>query len=205
MHVALTDALACPRCGPEWGLILIAKRTVGRRLLDGYFGCANCRQEWPLRDGYAEFIEGEADDVALQAPSSQSAILIAAALGITEGPATVVLIGSGASNAEHVAQMVEGMEVVAVSRALSQAEEAPGVSRIGAGERLPFRTGFARGIVLTDEASLQYLEQAARVAGLTARIVAMSGAEDVVERMTAAGLQVIVRDENVTVAQRTAL
>jgi hypothetical protein len=100
--------------------------------------------------------------------------------------------------------MIEGMEVVAVSRGLSHAEETPGVSRIGAGERLPFRSGFARGIVLTDEASLRHLEQCVTVVGLSARVVAMSGEEDVAERMRGLGLQVLMRDGNVTVAQRTA-
>lgn len=203
MHVALTDALACPKCGPGWGLILIAKNTVERRALDGFFGCANCRQEWVLKDGYAEFIEGDVYDDVLPAPSSEQALLMAAALGIVEGPASVVVIGSGVVNARQLSQMVEGMEVIAVSRALASEAEANGVSRIGAGARLPFREGFAKGVVLSDEASLRFLEQSATVVGMNARVVALSGEASVAARMTEAGLRMLMRDENVTVAQRT--
>ena len=43
MHILLTDTLTCPRCGPDFGLILLAERIEGRRVMDGHLGCANCR------------------------------------------------------------------------------------------------------------------------------------------------------------------
>jgi uncharacterized protein YbaR (Trm112 family) len=51
MHILLTDILTCPRCGPAFGLILLAEQTAGRRVLEGVLGCANCRERYPVRDG----------------------------------------------------------------------------------------------------------------------------------------------------------
>jgi uncharacterized protein YbaR (Trm112 family) len=51
MHILLTDILTCPRCGPAFGLILLAEQTAGRRVLQGVLGCANCRERYPVRDG----------------------------------------------------------------------------------------------------------------------------------------------------------
>lgn len=51
MHLLLTDILSCPRCGPEFGLILLADRIEARRVLAGILGCANCRSKYPIREG----------------------------------------------------------------------------------------------------------------------------------------------------------
>lgn len=205
MHVTLTDILTCPRCGPQWGLILIAKRTENRRVLDGHFGCPNCRQQWTLKDGYADLVEGEAEGGQLGASSQQAALTIAAGLGVTEGPGMIMVIGSGAANAQALRALVEGVEVVAVSTALAATPEEEGISRVGAGERLPFREACARGVALTDAGSLRFIEQAARIVMPRARVMALSGDAEVAERMRASGLQVILADARVTVAQRAAI
>lgn len=51
MHILLTDILACPRCGPEFGLVLLADRVEDRRVLDGRLGCPNCREQYPIAGG----------------------------------------------------------------------------------------------------------------------------------------------------------
>ena len=54
MHILLTDALTCPRCGPEFGLIVLADRTHERRVQSGSLGCANCREKYPVRHAVAD-------------------------------------------------------------------------------------------------------------------------------------------------------
>ena len=46
MHILLTDVVTCPRCGPEFGLILLADRFEERRVMQGRLGCPNCREEY---------------------------------------------------------------------------------------------------------------------------------------------------------------
>ena len=54
MHILLTDRLACPRCGPEFGLVLLAHEVRDRRVLEGDLGCPNCREAYPVREGFAD-------------------------------------------------------------------------------------------------------------------------------------------------------
>lgn len=62
MYILLTDILSCPRCGPGFGLILLADRIESRRVLDGTLGCANCRTKYPIRDGVADLRSVECMD-----------------------------------------------------------------------------------------------------------------------------------------------
>ena len=54
MNVGLTDHLVCPRCGPPFGLILLAHDVRDRRVLRGEFGCPNCRDRFPVVDGFGD-------------------------------------------------------------------------------------------------------------------------------------------------------
>ena len=54
MYIVLTDHLRCPRCGPEHGLVLLGERIEARRVLEGVLGCANCRERYPVRGGWAD-------------------------------------------------------------------------------------------------------------------------------------------------------
>ena len=54
MHLLLTDRLTCPRCGPEFGLILLADKLVDRVVHSGVLGCPNCRDAFQVEDGFAD-------------------------------------------------------------------------------------------------------------------------------------------------------
>lgn len=54
MHLLLTDRLTCPRCGPTFGLILLADRMDERRVVAGSLGCPNCRDRFRVADGFAD-------------------------------------------------------------------------------------------------------------------------------------------------------
>lgn len=54
MNVLLTDHMVCPRCGPPFSLLLVAREVVDRRVRQGEFGCANCRNSFPMEDGFAD-------------------------------------------------------------------------------------------------------------------------------------------------------
>jgi len=51
MHILLTNILSCPRCGPEFGLVLLADRVEDRRVVEGRLGCPNCREQYPVARG----------------------------------------------------------------------------------------------------------------------------------------------------------
>jgi uncharacterized protein YbaR (Trm112 family) len=201
MHILLTDALTCPRCGPEYGLLLLADRTENRRVYEGTLGCMNCREKYMVRDGYADLTLGS-DAVITQTEHVEPSV-IAALMGITEGPALVALIGEIAGNAGEVADMISDLEVVAAHGALGAKAERPGVSRIGVGEFLPFRNACMKAVAVSGDATESMLRETARIAAVRARVVVFNGDESTAQVLEDCRLRVIARDPRATVAERT--
>jgi uncharacterized protein YbaR (Trm112 family) len=178
MHLLVTDRLACPRCGPEFGLILLSDVVRDRRVLEGHFGCANCRERYPVRGGFGDFRPppasplGEDPEGADPGPDdAEGGLRLAAMLGVAEGPGHLLLAGAPARQGERLAAMIGGIEVVALHPGLRGREEAAGVSRIHAGARLPFFSMTFRGTALGSAWARTHLEEALRVTAPGARLV----------------------------------
>lgn len=206
MHLLLTDILTCPRCGPAHGLILLAHDLRDRRVHEGWLGCPNCRARWVVSKGRGEFrapLGEEAPAVVVEDPAEAAdAIRVAALLGVTEGPAMVLVIGPQARLAGEIAALVEGLEVVAVG--MPDEVEAPGVSRMDIAAALPFYTGKVRAVWLGGAAADALLEEGARVLAPLGRLVLEPRPADADARIEAAGLTVIARSGETVVAGRTA-
>jgi len=157
VNVALTDHLVCPRCGPPFGLILLAHQVRDRRVQRGEFGCANCRDRFPVEDGFGDLrppprgepdgaLPGEVPAGGGAGDTASRALRLAAALGVAEGPGMIVVPDSNRDEAAAIARLVRGIEVVVVGwggRGLA----ADGVSAFATGPRLPLRDGVVRGVV----------------------------------------------------------
>ena len=172
MNVVLTDHLVCPRCGPPFGLVLLAHNVRDRRVREGEFGCPNCRDRFPVEDGFADLrppprgsAPGEAEGTnagdATKGASTDAtgrtgasdeevesrALRLAAALGVAEGPGLIVVPDSHRAEAGPLARLVRGIEVVVVGW-WGRAVVAEGVSAFVTGPKLPLRDGVARGVVV---------------------------------------------------------
>lgn len=174
MHILLTDRLTCPRCGPEFGLILLSDRMEERRILEGSLGCSNCRDRFPIRAGVADLRPPPRGDLTgskhAEPPTSPSPLEVAALLGVTEGPGNLALLGRMAAHAEAVAGLVPGVEVVAITRGLGGEEETEGVSRFVAGSRLPLQARGLRGVALFGDEGLGRAGEVARVVARLGRV-----------------------------------
>ncbi len=206
MHLLLTDRLICPRCGPGFGLILLADQLEERRVLEGALGCPNCRDRYPIRQGFGDLrppprtgLPGEAK---LQAPSSPTLVELAASLGITEGVGHVALLGSMAGHATALAEQLEVVEVVGVASGLRHWREAEGVSRLTAAFELPFRAQSLRGAAIFGEEELFDPETVARVVARLGRVVVWGGVDGWDSALEAAGMRVLVSEAKVVVAAR---
>lgn len=220
MNLLLTEILACPRCGPPAVLVLLSEDTRDRRIYAGWLGCPECRQNWRVSGGFADFraVPDESGDAAAAAdaestawagaagaagtPATDEPLRIAALLGVTEGPAFVLVAGPAARHAEAVADLVQDLEVIADLPALAGAAQRPGVSRIATAGRLPFHDGRIAGVWLSGEYAHSLLEEGARVLGTAGRLVLEPAPADAEARLAAAGLRIVARRDATTVAMR---
>lgn len=214
MHLLVTDRLSCPRCGPAFGLILLAHDLRDRRVLEGALGCANCRERYPVEGGFGDLRPppraalpvGEEPAVTAEAPdagdAAEDTFRLAALLGVREGPGLLLLTGGWVSLAGRLAAMIDEIEVVALDPALHDAPEAMGVSRLTAGPALPFFHGSLRGVALEGTQLVVWEEEAVRVLGPGARLVVRDPPDDLPQRLEARGLQPLLQTRRYVVAQR---
>ncbi len=204
MNVLLTDVLSCPRCGPEFGLILLADRVERRRVLEGRLGCANCRERYGVRGGFGDLRvpreRGPAPE--LDGEGGEAAYRLAALMGVSEGPGFSLVVGPGARLASGIADVVPELEVVGVHAGLAAWEEERGVSRLAVEGRLPFHTGSMRAVALTGDAVESHLDEAVRVLVADGRLVLDPAPGDVRERVESLGMGVVVGEGGTLVAVR---
>ena len=207
MHILLTDALTCPRCGPGFGLILLADVLDERRVVRGHLGCPNCRSQYPIRDRVADLRSGEVDaspsvgsagDVS---ESHDAAMRLAALMGLAGASGLAVIAGPGARHAAAVSALVPELEVIAVTESAGDGGAEPGVSRVlASGAGLPFRGGM-RAVALTGGADDARLREGLRVLAPGGRLVVDPAPADAAERLRAMGAEVLLAEEGVAVAR----
>ena len=205
MYLLLTDHLTCPRCGPEFGLILLAERIVDRRVLGGTLGCPNCRDRYPVREGFGDLRAPPRGKLAtglrLVENDPEGPSRLAALLGVARGPATVLLMGPVAAQAGALTDLVPELEVVALGAWLAALSERPGISRLVATPGLPFRSGSLSGVVMEGEGPVA-LAEAARVLSPSSRLVVLNAPRELPDAVSAAGLQLLVHAGGTLVAER---
>jgi uncharacterized protein YbaR (Trm112 family) len=213
VHILMTDILTCPRCGPRFGLILLADRISERRVVEGALGCANCREKYPIRNGMVEFESAAGQQAVVQhdnaatrdAPQSADAGLrLAALMGVAAGPGYVLLAGAAAQYAQAIAELVDDIEVVTATGSGSAASlpVSPGVnvSRLAVGQPLPLADARFAGVTLAGAAAHELLEEGARVLSPLGRLVVEPAPADAADRLAAVGLKVLVQEGETLIA-----
>jgi uncharacterized protein YbaR (Trm112 family) len=215
MHILLTDALTCPRCGPDFGLILLAERIEERRVAAGHLGCPNCRSHYPVRDRVVDLrLGGPASSESVESAESagstepgrggdEAALRLAALMGLAGASGMALLAGPGARHAAAVSALVPELEVIAVSQRpdAGDAGAEAKVSRVlASGAALPFRGGL-RAVALTGGADDARLREALRVLAPGARLVVDPAPADAAERLRGLGAEVLLAEEGVVVAR----
>ncbi|MEX1257561.1 MAG: hypothetical protein WEG36_08090 [Gemmatimonadota bacterium] len=208
MHLLVTERLACPHCGPDFGLVLVADRLENRRVLEGFFGCANCQARYPVREGFGDLRPapgGGGRGVAAEggtpesASDPEAALALAALLGLTVGSGFILLTGRSVGNAEALSGMGDGFEILAAHPRLEDSAGFEGVSRMAIGARFPFRTRSLRGVVLEGRAGMEVLDEGGRVLAPGSRLVLLDPPSEGRGAMEGAGLQVLAGDKSALV------
>jgi uncharacterized protein YbaR (Trm112 family) len=177
MHILLTDVVTCPRCGPEFGLIVLADRLEERRIVQGRLGCPNCREEFPINHGIADLRwppvspappAGGAGLTPLPEPlesDAERSYRLAALLGITGPSGPVVIVSDDSSMVAEVQRHLPDAGVVGMSR-----EAPPGAGEAGSGwllatSSLPFRSRSLSGVAFAVPDPLPLIDDALRCLG----------------------------------------
>lgn len=227
MNVALVDHLACPRCGPTFGLVLLATEVRERRVRRGDLGCPNCRDAFPVERGLADLrppprtplrAESASPDhgsAARPAPGAAAAgepgggrtgdyeLRIAAALGGGAVGSGVLVLSEGVrADLSALGRWVPEAELVALARGGADARAASGISPMAVGAALPFRDGFARGVVLAGQDWARLWREAVRVAAPGRPVVAVEAPPDARAALEGEGLSTILDDDGWLAARR---
>jgi uncharacterized protein YbaR (Trm112 family) len=211
LHLLLTDRLTCPRCGPDFGLILLAHRLEDRVVLEGVLGCANCRDSFPIREGFGdlrapprgELGPGLAGRFGTEDAVRDEAARLVALLGIVGGPGTVALVGGPARAAQDVARSLPEMLIVAIDPDLRSWPERERVSRLVAAPGLPFFGSSLRGVAIDGRLGEDALAEAARVVAPRGRVVVVGSNEGTASGLEREGMCVVARDAETVVAARS--
>ncbi|MBB4639651.1 Trm112 family protein [Longimicrobium terrae] len=208
MFILLTDVLTCPRCGPEFGLILLADQMGERRVVQGRLGCPNCREAYAIRDGVVHAVPASdpaprvtVEDGGSSEGDAEAPVRLAALMGLSGVTGLVLIDGPGGRHGAAVAALVPGVEVVAVDGAAPAGGMENGVSRVVSGPRFPFRDDKMRGAALTGGADDERLREALRVLVPGARLVVDPAPAGTGERLRALGAEVLLEEAGVVVAR----
>ena len=199
MFVEIVDALRCPREHEESWLVLAARRTEDRHVLEGTLGCPVCRAEYPIHGGVADFTDATTSQhsEAGASPTLPPADHLAAMLNLGDALGFAVLIGAWGTRADELVELLDAPPLLLVEPPAG-VKMGHGLSGIRAGATLPLATGAARAVA-TDSVDPARVADAARVARVGGRLVAPA------ESRVPEGVRELVRDASVWVGERQAL
>jgi hypothetical protein len=209
VHLLLTDRLTCPRCGPEFGLILLAHRLEDRVVHEGVLGCPNCRDGFPVTGGLGDLRAPPRGDIGTGLAGEPGHVdgddvaRLLAQLGVLGGPGTIALVGEPARAASGVAAALPEIQVVAIDADLVRWPETERVSRLFASPGLPFYGSMLRAVALDGRLGADWLAEAARVVAPRGRVVVVHADEGVAGRLANLGLREVASDAETVVAARS--
>ncbi len=211
MQLLLTDRLTCPRCGPTFGLILLADRLFDRRVHEGLLGCPNCRDSFEISSGFADLRAPPRGEVAPGLAGTdfgpwgddEAEARLVALLGVERGPGTIALVGRPARAGRAVAAAVENVQIVALDADTRSWPESDGVSRLVAAPGLPFFSSILRGVVVDGELGNGILFEATRVVARRCRVVVVNASGNAAAILEEGGLSILAEEAGTVVAARS--
>jgi hypothetical protein len=194
VFVELIEQLRCPRPHEESVLVASARRTEARHVVDGALGCPVCGAEFPIVSGVTHFGEPLAA-AALDAPSAEVAMRLAAFLELTDARGFALLCGRWTSQTDAILRLTETRLVLVNPPADVPADLASGV--IMTRDVVPFTARSARGAAL-DETSAPFADSAVDAVQPGGRIVGPTTLP------LPGGVTELARDPHMWVAQKNA-
>lgn len=204
MFFELTDLLACPRCPPTHGLVLLVQEVEERRVLSGRLGCPRCRTDFPVSEGVADLrLHPRAERSGAEPLRDEDlAMKIAALSGLTEGREYLMIGERLAHAAGAVAEMLPGIEVIALASAPADWKDPHGVSRVLSDVAFPLAEFGLSAAVIAPGGNRGLVKAAARRVRAEGRLVLLDATDADIEEAESCGLTITARQGTTAVAER---
>ena len=210
MHLLLVDQMTCPRCGPEFGLILLADKMKERRVLDGQLGCSNCRSQYPLVDGCGDlrvpFLSDPSEGFLGVSGELPKAMEIAALLGLTGGYGNVGLIGNLSGGIRDLIEITTNFEFVGIHHENDDLSVYTAIDRengIICGPRLPFRNECFRGVVVSGREKQDCMMEVVRILASNGRLAVWESTLESRDFLLQLGLKILMKQRGIAVWERS--
>jgi uncharacterized protein YbaR (Trm112 family) len=201
VHIVLTDLLTCPRCGPDFGLILLAERMEGRKVIEGRLGCANCREEYPVHNGEPDLrLVPPATAWTPASGDAERALRFAALLGVGHAPGTVLVYGADAGLLGGIRDLLPNARVLGAGPGALPGVGAEGVDWAVVGDRVPLRSGSLRGLAFALPPGEALLDEALRVLAPGAHLVVDPAPPGLAASLVPKGVEILLEQDGATVA-----
>lgn len=196
MFIELVDALRCPVAHEESWLVAAAMTMEARHIVEGTLGCPVCKTQYAISRGVVDFRRAHSQPAAPRQPTdAETAMRLAALLGLSESHGFAVLVGDWGNQAAALSAIVD-VPLVLVDPP-EDVIGAPGISVIRCDGLIPLAEGAARATAI-DATTPERVASAIRATRTTGRIIAPIGIE------RPADVSELARDENVWVGERIA-
>jgi len=204
VRLELTEVLACPRCGPDHGLIAFVDQMEGRRISSGRLDCPNCEERHPVVDGVVFMHGSDQADLGAQTVVTTDAglaALAAALLGAPTGP-EILFVGPGlASIATLLAEMRPQASVLAYACPTHERHERVHWIVPAPGAQLPMRSARLHGALAAGDSSIEPAE-AGRVLVPGCRLVILAPEAEAPTFLEAAPVRELASDSRAWVGIR---
>ena len=202
--------MTCPRCGPEFGLILLADKMKKRRVLDGQLGCSNCRSQYPLVGGCGDlrvpFVSDPDEGFVGVSGELPKPMEIAALLGLTGGYGNVGLIGNLSGGIRDLIEITANVEFVGIHHETDDLSVYTPVDRengIICGPGLPFRNKCFRGVVVSGREKQDCMMEMARILASNGRLAVWESTIESRDILLQSGLKILMEQRGVAVWERS--
>ncbi|NIN71208.1 MAG: hypothetical protein GTO46_04575 [Gemmatimonadetes bacterium] len=204
MYFELTDLLTCPGCGPGFGLVLLVHEVEERRVIRGWLGCPNCRNDFPVENGVADLRrEPGASGAARPAYEEEElALKVVALSGLSDGHDYLLLDERLAHAAAAVIEMAPELEVIIVRTTSDDSAERHGISRVLSDAPFPLVEYRLRGVAIAPGGNRELVAAAARHVSTGGRLVMFDATDIDLDEVERVGLAVVAAEGGTVVAER---
>lgn len=218
MHILVTDVVSCPRCGPDFGLIVLADLLENRRILEGRLGCGNCREEYAVHEGVADLrvpgatspssggVDASSVIGGAREPAgygAERAYRLAALLGVTGPAGPVVVVTAEAAVVAEVQRQLPDAGVIGVSGQAPAGAGEAGLGWLLTAAAIPFRSRSLGGVALALADPFPLLDEALRCLAPGARLVIDPAPREAGRELLRRGAEVLLDQDQVVVASGT--